>query len=36
MQKDDPNVHVFKTKSDVAQNLIDKFFSDFDCQKTFP
>ena len=25
-----------KTKTDVAQNLIDKFFSNFDCQRTFP
>ena len=26
----------FKTKADVAQNLIDVFFSNFDCQWTFP
>ena len=32
MWKDDPNVHVFQNKTDVAQNLIDKFFSNFDCQ----
>ena len=25
-----------RVKSDVAQNLIDDFFSNFDCQKTFP
>ena len=25
----------FKTKTDVAQNLIDDFFSNFDCQRTF-
>ena len=31
MQKDDLNVHVFQTKTDVAQNLIDGFFSSFDC-----
>ena len=24
----------FKTKTDLAQNLIDKFFSNFDCQRT--
>ena len=28
--------HIFKTKTDVAQNLIDNFFSNFDCQRTFP
>ena len=28
--------HIFKTKTDVAQNLINKFFSNFDCQRTFP
>ena len=26
----------FKTKTDVAQNLIDKSFSNFDCERTFP
>ena len=26
----------FKRKTDAAQNLIDKFFSNFDCQMTFP
>ena len=26
----------FKTKTDVTQNLIDKFFSNFDCKRTFP
>ena len=36
MRKDDPNGHVFQDKNDVAQNLVDKFFSDFDCQRTFP
>ena len=25
-----------RVKSDVAQNLIDDSFSNFDCQKTFP
>ena len=30
MRKDDRNVHVFQTKTDVAQNRIDKFFSNFD------
>ena len=29
MRKNDPNVHV-KTKTDVAQNLINKFFSNID------
>ena len=29
MRKDDPNV--YKTETDVAQNLIDDFFSNFDC-----
>ena len=27
MWKDDLNVHVFKNRTDVAQNLIDDFFS---------
>ena len=45
MHKDDPNVYVFQKKqnnnnnnnkkTDVAENLIDKFFSNFDCQRTF-
>ena len=26
----------FKTKTDVAQNMINKFFSNFDDQRTFP
>ena len=26
----------FKTEIDVAQNLIDDFFSNFVCQRTFP
>ena len=26
----------FKTKTNVAQNPINKFFSNFDYQKTFP
>ena len=26
----------FYTNTDVAQNLIDDFFSNFDCQRTFP
>ena len=26
----------FKTKTNVAQNLIDNFFSNFDCHRTFP
>ena len=26
----------FTTKTDVAQNLIDHFFSNFDCQRNFP
>ena len=26
----------FKTKTNVAQNLIDNFFYNFDCQWTFP
>ena len=25
----------FKTETDVAQNPLDEFFSNFDCQKTF-
>ena len=33
MRKDD--FLYFSTKTDVAQNLIDDFFSNFDCQKTF-
>ena len=24
-----------KTKTDAAQNLIDKFFSNFDCQRNY-
>ena len=36
MQKDDPMVTYFKTKSDEGQNLIDDFFSNFGCQRTFP
>ena len=34
MRKDDLNVHVFHYKKDVAQDLIDDFFSNFDCQRT--
>ena len=26
----------FKTETDVAQNLIEDFISNFDCQRTFP
>ena len=26
----------FKTETDVTQNLIDDFFSNFDCQRAFP
>ena len=26
----------FNTKTDVSQNLIDDFFSNFDSQRTFP
>ena len=26
----------FRTETDVAQNLIEDFFSNFDCQKTLP
>ena len=26
----------FKIETDAAQNLIDDFFSNFDCQRTFP
>ena len=26
----------FKIETDVAQNLIDIFFSNFDCRRTFP
>ena len=26
MQEDDPNVHLFSNKTDVAQNLINNFF----------
>ena len=26
----------FKAETDVAQNLIDDFFSNFDCQRAFP
>ena len=26
----------FKTETDVAQNLIDELFSNFDCQRSFP
>ena len=33
MPKDDLNEHYFNTKTDVAQNLIDDFFSNFDCQR---
>ena len=36
MQKDNLNVHIFQYKTDVAQNLIDDFFSKFDHQSTFP
>ena len=31
-----PSNRDLRVKSDVAQNLIDNFFSNFDCQKTFP
>ena len=31
MQKDNRNVHIFQ-----AQTLISVFFSNFNCQKTFP
>ena len=33
MRKDDLNV--YKTETDVAQNLIDDFFSNFDCWVPF-
>ena len=33
MQKDNLNLHVFQTETDVAQNLINDFFSNFDCQR---
>ena len=36
MWKDDLMRTHFKTETDVAQNLIDNFFSNFDCQKTIP
>ena len=36
MRIDDLNVHYFKTETDVVQNLLDDFFSNFDCQKTLP
>ena len=36
MRKDDLNRTYFNTKTDVAQNLIDDFFSNSDRQKTFP
>ena len=36
MRKDDLNVHKTKTETDVAQNLINDFFSNYDSQKTFP
>ena len=37
MRKEDVNEHVFFSKNpDVAQNLIDDFFSNVDCQRTFP
>ena len=26
----------FNTKTDIAENLIDDFFCNFDCQRTFP
>ena len=26
----------FKTETDAAQNLIDDFISNFDCQRNFP
>ena len=26
----------FKTETDIAQNLIDHFFSNFDSQRNFP
>ena len=36
MRKDGLNVHYFKAEADVTQNLIDDFFSKFDCQTTLP
>ena len=26
----------FSTKTDVAKNLMDDFFSNFECERTFP
>ena len=26
----------FETETDIAQDLIDDFFSNFNCQRTFP
>ena len=34
MRKDDLNVTYFKTETDVAQNPLNEFFSNFDSQKT--
>ena len=36
MRKDDPNGRYFKIETDVAQNLIDFFFSNRDHQRAFP
>ena len=37
MRKYDLNVHIFQIKkTDVVQDLIDEFFSNFDCQRTLP
>ena len=36
MRKDDLNMHVFQNRNYVTQNLIDDYFSHFDCQRAFP
>ena len=33
MPKDNLNMQVFQNETDEAQNLIDDFFSNFDCQR---
>ena len=37
MQKDETEICTyFNTETDLAQDLTDDFFFNFDCQRTFP
>ena len=35
MRKNDSSFHVFQDINCCTENLIDEFFSNFDCQETF-